>query len=188
MIKLKTKEIIMMNLEFSLIVTEKGSCVLEAPLGHGLMEVIANKVSDHPSQIPLLDLLAKHPAAQVRRAVASRDCLSPDTVEELSKDADPDVKRELLRSSAFHRWVSTETLLSMLSTDSGASVAIVDYLDGLDLVDQETICNWLFSHPDPAVRSALAEGYRTPARTLKRLVDDDDHEVGLVAQQRLNER
>ena len=55
----------MAALEFSIVVQRGGEVLVEAPLGHSVVEVLAVQVADHPSQMALLDLLAEHPSAAI---------------------------------------------------------------------------------------------------------------------------
>ena len=178
----------MADLEFSIIVQRDGELLVEAPLGHRLVEVVAGQVADHPSQMILLDLLAEHPAAAVRRSVAWRDCLSVDRIAALAEDADLDVRRALIRSATFKRWVTIERLVPMAIADADLAAEIATDIHAFDAVEPDRLADALAAHQDPAVRAALASGYRTSMRILKTLAQDRDHEVALAALETISQR
>ena len=178
----------MPGLEFSIVVQRDGEIATEATLGHRVVEILAGQVADHPSQMALLDLLAEHPAAAVRRSVAWRDCLSIERIEALAEDPDFEVRRALVRSATFRRWVTVERLLHMSTVDVDFAAEIATDIHAFDSVDPDRLADVLAAHDDPVVRAALASGYRTPLRFLKALLSDSDHEVALTASETISQR
>jgi len=178
----------MYSLTVTLVVKGEGDSAVEARLGHSMIELIANRVDDHPSQAMLLDLLAQHPSARVRRAVACRNCLSEHRVAALADDPDVEVRRELLSSSAFRRWATTERLLTMAAANVDVAIQVAGDVHVFDVAEADRLAEELAIHPDPLVRAALAQGWRTPKRVLKQLLEDPDYEVGLSAKETLDQR
>ena len=178
----------MQNVTVTLVVKGEGNSAVEARLGHSMIELIAERVDDHPSQSMLLDLLAQHPSARVRRAVACRNCLSEERIAALADDPDVEVRCALFRSSAFLHWATTERLLTMAAANVDVAVQVAGDVHVFDVAEVDRLAEELAVHPDPLVRSSLAQGYRTPKRILKQLLEDPDYEVGLSARETLDQR
>lgn len=178
----------MQTVTVTLVVKGEGDSAVEARLGHTMIELIAERVDDHPSQSILVDLLAQHPSARVRRAVACRNCLSEERIAALADDPDVEVRRALLSSSSFRNWVTTERLLTMAAANVDVAVQVAGDVHVFDVAEVDRLAEELAVHPDPSVRAALAQGWRTPKRVLKQLLEDPDYEVGLSAKETLDQR
>lgn len=176
----------MQKLEFTLVVTREDGTTIEASLGYSVVRSIAQTVDDHPSQMMLIDVLARHPSSSVRQEVASRDCLSEERIAALADDPDIEVRRAVRRSAAFCRWATTERLLEMSAGDVDFALQVACDVQCFDAAEIDRLAEGLAQHSDPQVRAALAEGWRTPKRILKKLLKDQDHEVGIIAQRTLD--
>ncbi len=178
----------MEHVEFMLTVTTQGSPTIEAVLGHQTVEALARAIADDPSNILLIDMFAKHPAAGVRRSVASHDSLSDQAVAMLAKDQDAEVRRALIGSKAFCRWIDTDTVLPMMAADRDFAVEVIYCIEDLDMVDPAAIWDWLIAHSDPSVRLAVAQARYAPIKIVRKLLDDEDHEVMLAARAWIDDR
>lgn len=178
----------MQTVTVTLVVKGEGDSAVEARLGHTMIELIAERAGDYPSQSMLLDLLAQHPSARVRRAVACRNCLSEERIVALADDPDVEVRRALFSSSAFRRWATTERLLTMAAANVDVAIQVAGDVHVFDSAEADRLAEELAAHSDPSVRAALAQGYRTPKRFLKQLLEDQDYEVGLSARETLDQR
>ena len=176
----------MQKLEFTLVVTREDGTTIEGSLGYSVVRSIAQTVDDHPSQMMLLDALARHSSSAVRQEVASRDCLSEERIAALADDPDIEVRRAAMRSAAFYRWATTERLMMISAADVDSAIQIACDVQSFDSAETDRLAEALALHSDPRVRAALAEGYRTSKRILKQLLNDQDHEVGIIARKALD--
>jgi hypothetical protein len=171
---------------FKLVIEGYDGPSIEQELGHRALEALACFCEDRVENLMVLSALARHPSSAVRACVASRRNLTDEAVASLIECSDKDVGRELPRSEAFKRCVTTDQLLKLIDSDVGTAVAIAAESDAFDLVNYPLVVDHLVAHPDPAVRMSLIDANQTPRNILNKLLNDVDREVSSAAEKRLS--
>ena len=171
----------MTEITYHLVMNRPGHSVIEIPLGMEALRSLANVTADDPVNIELIDSLTMHPAASIRAAVASFQCIKKSAIEQLERDAAVDVQRQLVQSKAFQQIVTTERLCELAARDVELACRIADDLSYFTEIDQDAVTDYLSKHPDPSVRIAVARCSSTPRRIRRLLTRDVDADVAQTA-------
>jgi hypothetical protein len=159
-----------------------GSMVLE--LGSMPAPSVINDLPEEEEFVPVYACLAKSRSALVRRAVATKEVLSAETVALLASDSEPDVIKQIVNR---HREKLSEADLTQIIkrgwSDVNTDIAsrVEEYRDA----DVSVIAKLLAESEDPWVRAILAANDLAPKAILKQLTADPDGSVRRAARKSL---
>lgn len=166
-----------------------GGKVLTFPLGASHLEsIVGGFGSDSPELVELYVIASQHPSYSVRRSVVNRDCLPADAALAMANDPCASVRTQLARTEVFRQVASEEMVLQLIASDPEVAEAVAGYVERYENVDVNVLCDALFKHPDPVVRSALASNSGTPVRWVRKLVNDPMPDVAAVAAHEIKNR
>jgi hypothetical protein len=163
---------------------------VETILGHEELDDICYQLADTEKNQAVFAELAKHPSAKIRRKVADQETLSPETVQRLLHDTCIDVVRGVV--------VRSETVVTLPRLEIDRLIQIGDAELTVNLVigfhgnsgyvparKRAWFYGKLVGHPDPEVRSMVAECDSVPVKLLRKLVQEEDVNVAEHARETL---
>lgn len=157
---------------------------LEVPLGFHMVASIVDGLYDIPENQAIFDALIDHPASHVRQRLATKDHLSERAVLSLANDTDVDVLRNLVDSSAFREFATTEIMVRLIGLNDGDMArSIAVRIEEYSSCDRKILIEALVANPDPSIRFALAQNSSMPKSVHKRLLEDSDPDVRIHAVQ-----
>ena len=131
---------------------------VEVTLGVETLTDVISQLPDTQEFESVFEELSKSPSYTVRAAVAVKTHLSPEVVNRLAHDKTRQVVSNLLANSSVAKQIPQSVLAAKLAQDDPELlVEIIGELHGLPQLDHEAVAVELASHPDPAVRRALAQ-------------------------------
>jgi len=173
---------------FSFAVTTGHGKPLHVSLSADVLADMFRSVPDSPEMGWLFDLAARHPAMKVRGAVARYENLSPKTVRLLAEDPCIQIRRQLVSSPAFKRYADTPTVLQLAASDPSVAEELAEHLYDFTFCDVGRVEAELGVHPDPSVRSFLANNGQASLRMLALLAHDLDPGVASFARRQMRAR
>lgn len=173
------------QLVFELLISEGGSEALRLRLDYDTIETIVSRAPDTESSGDLLRLAARHPAWEVRQAVAYKDTLPEDVVTALANDASVDVLRSIVRSDAFQSIASDTLVRKLIAADPQVAETVADLIERFPGVNRATIAEELARHPDPRVVKAVAGNSSMPRTILRALREHPEPSVAEAARSAL---
>ncbi len=175
------------GIEATLTLARPGQLPLEVPLAAAVLGSIIDNLPDHQSLEELYDLVAEHPSAQVRLAVARKDQLGEEALRRLSEAREFYVLERLLASGQFRAQVSHDRLLAILDLHPELARDVAGSYASFLNCAAGALLAYLGGHRDPGVRLALVENYSANAGLLRRFTTDPDPGVQAAARRRLSE-
>lgn len=172
-------------LVFELLISEGGSEALRLRLDYDTIETIVSRAPDTESSADLLRLAARHPAWEVRQAVACKDTLPEDVVAALANDASIDVLRSIVRSDAFQSFASDTLVRRLVAADPQVAETVADLIERFPGVNRAAIAEELARHPDPRVVKAVAGNSSMPRKILRALREHPEPSVADAARSTL---
>ena len=109
--------------------------------------------TDDEKVLKVLEVLASHPASEVRQAIAYKDNLTAATVATLSDDKEINVLRRLVNSRKARELLETSQLLKMIGLDNELAQSIASNVELFENGDVEKLSDALIKHSDPSVVS-----------------------------------
>lgn len=129
---------------------------------------------------------AKSKSADIRSEVASKSKISEETVLLLLADKEPEVLNSILSNDACNALVTTEQLIGYLEHGSSEVIkTIISNLSDYEGIDANKVIQSIMGLDNPSYDLALAGGWRTPKRALKKLVRSSDKDVKANAEDTL---
>jgi hypothetical protein len=154
-------------------------------MGHEIAERVVNDIADEPEYITLFAAFSRHPSYEVRCNVASMTHLDPETVRFLSKDSCEEVVCSLMHSKAAQKYLLCNELLELAKRSPKIAETIANNFGDYEEADDE-LREFLFTHPDPKVRSELIRRMnRIPKQLIIKQIDDEDFNVSNSARSSL---
>ena len=154
----------------------------EFVIGTSAIQSLVTSTPDDIANSTLFSLLAKHPAATVRWAVACKEKLAPETAILLSKDKDLDILRSIVRNETFRKVATDKDLKRLFEIgDRNLRESIANNPETYENCEYNLILKLILDCKDSGIRTSLAENYKTPKRILKILKNDSDPDVRSAA-------
>ncbi len=159
----------------------------EVDVDYSLLESIVNQLpTDDDQLLPVFATLAQSSSAAVRRAVASRPRLTPETVALLASDPSPEVLEALVYEHA--KDIPEATLVNIIRRNwTNVNMAIACRIHDCDDVDVTALAKLLGASDDPAVRFTLAGNGSVPRAIRKRFLSDPDPYVRRCARESIRD-
>jgi hypothetical protein len=163
---------------------------VETILGHEELDDICYQLADTEKNQVVFAELAKHPSAKIRRKVADQACLDPETVQRLLHDSCIDVVRAVVVRSETVVTLSRQEIDRLIQIgDTDLIVNLVIGFHGNSSYVPARKRTWFYGklvgHPDPEVRSMVAECDSVPVKLLRKLAQDEDVNVADQARETL---
>lgn len=151
---------------------EVGEQSVSISLGSSEVAVLAGALFDHEGNAQVFDLLSRHSDCPVREAIASKSNLPISAVSRLAGDSAMSVARALLGSKEACARLTNDEVFALCRRDPDlAGMVACSYEDFV--LDDNTVINFLESHPDTQVRENLAGNPFVPKRVLRRIAQSD---------------
>ena len=153
-------------------------------------EELANFILMLPEErasIRFFDVLARHPAATVRKAVAASKPLSDETVALLAKDKTQGVLLELIKNNTASERIAKSAINGWIA--SGDADLISELFDNVACLPQIDVQHFYFNcaeHDDPSIRLQVALSSETSIERLEQFIHDGDPSVREAAADTLN--
>ncbi len=146
---------------------------------------LAETLIDDEDTTEAFDWLSRHTDSAVRKAIASKKCLSVPTIKRLVADPAVGVILVLLRSRVACRMLTDDEVFSLCRRDPAVAAMIAGRYEDFAL-DDDAVVTSLEHHPDQRVRLALASNPFVPTPIVRRLAQNDsDAGIRNIARQML---
>ena len=153
-------------------------------------EELANFILMLPAErasIRLFDVLARHPAASVRKAVATSTPLSDEAVALLAKDKTQGVLLELIKNNTASERIAKTVINGWIAGgDAELISALFDNVAYLPQIDVQHFYYNCAEHDDPSIRLQVALSSETSIERLEQFLHDGDPSVREAATDTLN--
>ncbi len=147
-----------------------------------LESVVRHRPDDDEQLLPVFATLAHSASAAVRRAVASKSRLTPETIALLAADPTPEVVEALVFEHS--KDIPEATLVGIIRRNwTNVNCNIASRIHDCDDADVTALAKLLAAGEDPAVRSTLACNCSLPKAFRKRFLADPDPEVRKTARE-----
>jgi len=173
-------------IEAKLIIEKDGFQLHNVSLSYEALSSLASCSPDSDASTDLFATLSQHPSSSVRERIAYKENLNEDTVLALAVDPSVDVLRNLIRTSAFRRYITDDLLIQIIGRDVEAACFIAENLELLENIDRHNILRLLVLSDDPAIVAAVAGNTSTPKKILKELLRHPDVDVVDRAKQNID--
>ncbi len=112
--------------------------------------------NDDPSSADFYNVLASHPASQMRVAVAEKTCLPVATLEKLATDPSIEVVQKVAGNETALKAFGAELFKTMIGRDVSVALDLARHgLDSMKPSVRKAVTAVLMRHEDPDVRDAL---------------------------------
>lgn len=164
----------MSNIEFRLVAINGEEEIFSEALSYELLATLVSYYPDTAKSQALFRLAAKHPSAEVRSQVASKNKIDEDTCHELIDDDAISVLKNMVSNTIFKEMATIEILKKYIATDRELAEAIAYDLESYKLVDILNLAEFIAANKDPSVVSTLANNRRAPKKVLRDLLNYPD--------------
>lgn len=160
---------------------------LEVQVGTQFLQNLVDAIPDTEDYSDLFLALAKSPNPYVRRDVAYKDKISPETAEILLADKEPIVLERIVSNEAAKSVVTSERLEEILGF-AGTDVAtnIISSIDEYAEVEADNLGDLIMAQDNPTLALNLAENWSVPKKILKKLAKSKDIDIKTAAKNTLD--
>jgi len=157
-------------------------------IGYEMISRILDYIKDIKDNSIIFEKLSNHPSIEVRTSIAYKENLSAGTINKLAQDNEIEVVRQIVSNNAAYNVLDISILKNIIQRDKECACSIAKNIESWNEqsnfdFDSKELADILIKHPDPAVRYALADSYRTPKSILKKLLKDKDPYVAEAAKE-----
>ncbi len=148
---------------------------------------LVNRLEDFETRQKLLAVLADHPDAEVREAVANFECISNETYTKLINDEHAQVAIRALDAGGYKRTLTFDMVGDVLNKgDIARCEAIAENIDNFAERDKLTLAHRLLNMGNHGIKLKLMRRpWASNNFALSQLVQDDDQTIALEARARL---
>ena len=120
-------------------------------IGQMILSSIVSWLDDDVKHVFFCSMLAKHPASEVRSAIAGKDFLPLDVLESFVDDASIEVVRQLANNKRVLKLFELPLLQKMINRDVIVAEDIADNLHRVSKLVRVGVIQALLQHADPKV-------------------------------------
>jgi len=161
---------------------------VEVKLGVNAINDLVYSLPDGEEYYDLFHQLSLSNISSIREKIASKDCLSEETVKLLLKDKNSKVLGSLVRSECVKEYATDDDIDHIIKFGDEETIEnLISYIDDYENINQSKTIGKIMALENDYLMYQLSRNWDTPKNILKLLKDHNDPDVAKAAKKTLDD-